>query len=553
MAVTCAWRSSPAAVGLSAGAVPRPVGTRPAALAAPAPWRRCLPRTDRRAVLAPPPSATSLKNPFSFLFTKSADEGEPARQEPPPPEPATGLYVKLQPQAINSEGELAYPLALVHALQAVKSVGVEGVLVPVAWGLAEGAAPGAYDFGVYKRLAAMLEDCGLKMQVSLKFCAVGGVGLPAWVVAEAESNPDLLFQDQYGNALWDCLTIGADDEQVLLGRTAAEAYRDFMAAFRDEFAGQLGSLITEVIVGMGPHGELRYPSYPQVNGMWHFPGVGEFQCYDAFLRDRLRGAAEAAGQPGWGESGPRSAGHYCNLPHETEFFAEEHGGWDTEQGAFFLQWYSSELLQHGDTMLSLARGVFGEGPAAPKLGFKLPVVHWWYRTKAHAAELTAGVYRTESVNGYRDLAELAAKHRAFLQVSCAEMSDSEQSDLAMSSPQGLISDIREAAAEKGVRLAVENCSTRFDESALQQMERNVLHSLEPPAQSMCFVAMDDDMFKAYHWGPFSSFIKSLSAAIAEQQPAQTPEPPADTSAEEADAAASSGQGSPFPWPLKKFF
>lgn len=59
--------------------------------------------------------------------------------------------------------------------------------------------------------------------------------------------------------------------------------------------------------------------------------------------------------------------------------------------------------------------------------------------------------------------------------------------------------------------------------------------------------------QAYHWGPFSSFIKSLSAAIAEQQPAQAPEPPADTSAKEADDAASSGQGSPFPWPLKKFF
>ena len=36
----------------------------------------------------------------------------------------------------------------------------------------------------------------------------------------------------------------------------------------------------EIQVGMGPAGELRYPAYPERNGMWQFPGIGEFQCYD---------------------------------------------------------------------------------------------------------------------------------------------------------------------------------------------------------------------------------------------------------------------------------
>ena len=36
----------------------------------------------------------------------------------------------------------------------------------------------------------------------------------------------------------------------------------------------------EIQVGMGPCGELRYPSYPESNGTWNFPGIGEFQCYD---------------------------------------------------------------------------------------------------------------------------------------------------------------------------------------------------------------------------------------------------------------------------------
>jgi len=35
---------------------------------------------------------------------------------------------------------------------------------------------------------------------------------------------------------------------------------------------------------MGPCGELRYPSYPETNGTWRFPGIGEFQCYDKVLK-----------------------------------------------------------------------------------------------------------------------------------------------------------------------------------------------------------------------------------------------------------------------------
>lgn len=35
-------------------------------------------------------------------------------------------------------------------------------------------------------------------------------------------------------------------------------------------------LIIDIEVGLGPAGELRYPSYPQNQG-WVFPGIGEFQ------------------------------------------------------------------------------------------------------------------------------------------------------------------------------------------------------------------------------------------------------------------------------------
>lgn len=60
-----------------------------------------------------------------------------------------------------------------------------------------------------------------------------------------------------------------------------------------------GKVITEITVGMGPAGELRYPSYPEGDGRWCFPGVGEFQCYDKYMLQKLKVAAIEIGTPEW--------------------------------------------------------------------------------------------------------------------------------------------------------------------------------------------------------------------------------------------------------------
>ena len=52
-------------------------------------------------------------------------------------------------------------------------------------------------------------------------------------------------------------------------------------------------------MGMGPAGELRYPSYPEGDGRWRFPGVGEFQCYDRFMLANLKESAALAKRPEW--------------------------------------------------------------------------------------------------------------------------------------------------------------------------------------------------------------------------------------------------------------
>lgn len=56
-----------------------------------------------------------------------------------------------------------------------------------------------------------------------------------------------------------------------------------MRSFREEFNEFIGDgVITGIGVGLGPDGELRYPSYPESSfypdgGGWAYPGIGEFQ------------------------------------------------------------------------------------------------------------------------------------------------------------------------------------------------------------------------------------------------------------------------------------
>lgn len=56
-----------------------------------------------------------------------------------------------------------------------------------------------------------------------------------------------------------------------------QVYFDFMRSFRTEFDDLFcEGLVTAVEIGLGPNGELKYPSFPERMG-WRYPGVGEFQ------------------------------------------------------------------------------------------------------------------------------------------------------------------------------------------------------------------------------------------------------------------------------------
>ncbi|KMT13718.1 hypothetical protein BVRB_4g081000 [Beta vulgaris subsp. vulgaris] len=96
--------------------------------------------------------------------------------------------------------------------------------------------------------------------------------------------------------------------------------RCFIFSFLDRFELLIGHVIEEISVGLGPSGELRYPSQPYAGGGWRFAGIGEFQCYDEYMMEDLRIAACLEGRPHRGGNGPQDAGCYNISPLGVSFF-----------------------------------------------------------------------------------------------------------------------------------------------------------------------------------------------------------------------------------------
>jgi len=160
--------------------------------------------------------------------------------------------------------------ALRLALQTFKKAGIEGVMVDVWWGIVERRAPKDYDFTAYKRLFRMVSDSGLKIQAVLSFHAAGSnvgdtckIPLPEWLLRVGEENPDIFYTDKQGFRNRECLSLGCDEVEIHKGRTPITMYKDFAAEFTSTFRSLIGTVITEVTVGMDPAGELRYPAYPE--------------------------------------------------------------------------------------------------------------------------------------------------------------------------------------------------------------------------------------------------------------------------------------------------
>ncbi|KAM0049469.1 putative beta-amylase [Helianthus debilis subsp. tardiflorus] len=429
------------------------------------------------------------------------------------------IYVMLQLDIITTDNILKDKAGLEKQLKQLQDAGVDGVMCDVWWGIVESKGPKEYDWSAYKTLFQLVQDCKLKMQVVMSFHQCGGnvgdvviIPIPQWVRDVGETNPDIFFTNRSGNHNTEYLTIGVDNQPLFGGRTAIELYSDFMKSFRENMADFLDvELFTDIEVGLGPAGELRYPSYPQNQG-WAFPGIGEFQCYDKYLKADFEEAAMNAGHPEWRL--PDDAGEYNDTPDVTGFFGSK--GYLSDKGKFFLTWYSSKLIIHGDQILDEAnKALLG---CKVKLACKISGIHWWYKDDTHAAELTAGYYNLNDRDGYRPIACMLSRHYGAFNFTCLEMKNSDQDAAAKSGPQQLVQQVFSAVKREEVIMAGENALERYDRDGYNQILLNVrpngVSKNGPPKlkmEALTFLRLGDDLLEKKNFRIFKAFVRKLHA------------------------------------------
>ncbi|VAH29300.1 unnamed protein product [Triticum turgidum subsp. durum] len=505
------------------------------------PWGSCRRRAASPALL--PPTATgrivvdsgrTLPSPLPLraVASQSAQTSRAPQPQPPPLDVDeekmlanyVPVFVMLPLEAITAENKVKDAEGLRLKLRRLREAGVDGVMADVWWGIVEGAGPGRYEWRAYRELFRLAQEEGLKLQVIMSFHACGGnvgdavnIPIPAWVRDVGEADPDVYYTSPGGARNQEYLTIGVDDRPLFHGRTAIQLYADFMESFRENMADLLEcGLIVDIEVGLGPAGELRYPSYPESQG-WAFPGIGQFQCYDKYLEEDFRAAATDAGHPEW--ELPDDAGEYNDAPDDTRFFTADGAGatYLTEKGRFFLTWYSSKLIEHGDRILDEANRVFLG--CTVKLAAKVSGIHWWYRHPSHAAELTAGYYNVDGRDGYRAIARMLARHDgAVLNFTCAEMRNSEQAEEAMSAPEELVQQVLSAGWREGTEVACENALPRYDRRAYNQMLKNARPNGVDlggvPARRLAavtYLRLTDQLLAGNKYRAFKTFVRKMHA------------------------------------------
>eukprot|EP01112_Ceratiomyxa_fruticulosa_P005377 TRINITY_DN15_c0_g1_i1.p1 TRINITY_DN15_c0_g1~~TRINITY_DN15_c0_g1_i1.p1 ORF type:complete len:463 (-),score=73.38 TRINITY_DN15_c0_g1_i1:209-1597(-) len=431
------------------------------------------------------------------------------------------IYVMLPLNIIQMNNTVCDPNGLYSSLSQLATQGkVDGIMVDVWWGAVE-QTPMQYNFSAYSTIFQFCVKLNLKVKATMSFHECGGnvgddcsISLPNWVKQVGQNNPDIYYTDQSGNRDQEYLSWGVDTQPLFNGRTAVQIYTDFMSAFKSTFSYYLGSTITEIQVGLGPAGEMRYPSYQLA--YWTFPGVGEFQCYDKYILADLANAARQAGQPQWGNGGPNNAGNYNSMPSQTAFFSTSgYNNYNTSYGDFFLSWYSQRLIDHGSRILSQASSIFHGFNGLDVTG-KVAGIHWQYKDPSHAAELTAGYYNTDGINAYNKIASMFAANGVGLDFTCLEMLDSEQCGYGDScvvngfcscAPQELVGQVELSAQQYNVQFSGENALPRYDNTAYSTIEYESDRYYF--INSFSYLRLSSTLLSGSNWSNFQNFVSNM--------------------------------------------
>mmetsp|Transcript_57540 Transcript_57540/g.136875 ORF Transcript_57540/g.136875 Transcript_57540/m.136875 type:complete len:475 (+) Transcript_57540:60-1484(+) len=423
---------------------------------------------------------------------RAAEETLHPLSKKPKVEPKVAVFVMMQLDWMSEDGTaLRHEAKLREQLKGLVKAGVKGVMADIWWGVCE-PAPGKYEFGAAKALCEMLASLDLKLQAVMSFHKCGGnvgdvvnIPIPEFALSVAKAQ-DRFYRSSTGVVAEDCLSLSADAERIFAGpdgrmRTALQCYRDYMKAFVDSMGSHIGTTVCELQVGMGPCGELRYPSYMISNG-WSYPGVGLLMASDSGMLRMLRSATGLTGPP---PGAPTDQNAMCD---SSPLFNGDAQQFADGPGRKFLEWYASALLAHGEAILREAAVALSGCTAdseALVLSVKISGLHWHCMHPSRATEACAGYNCCSSPKAdfYSDAAAMFAKmsasigRKVLFNFTCMEMNNHNGGmPEALSAPEDLIGQVRRACVRHGVPMAGEN-ALEFDlatgEWAFNQMGKQM--------------------------------------------------------------------------------
>ena len=408
------------------------------------------------------------------------------------------VFVMAPLDIINEEGKPSYIQTFTKWCQQLKEGGVDGVMIDVWWGLVEKTA-NKYEWEGYKQIFKVLKRADLKIIPVFSFHQCSGnigdtvdIPIPKFVF-ENEIKP--YFVDKFGQINNEYISFSYDSVKVG-ERTPLEMYRDFMNSFEDNFSKYLKqNIIVKIEVGLGPCGELRYPSY--LLSRWEYPASGSFQCYDEEFSTQFEKDAKEAGHPEWTSPPSDTGDSYNEYPGGPTFWRT---GYKSEYGKFFLNWYSQKLIEHGRNVLSIARQIFPN----TDLSGKVAGIHWQYLNETRCSEATAGYYNTNGHDGYSEIANMFKENNVDFCFTCLEMSG--QNKECASDPESLVNDVFKITQKYKLTFEGENAIESYDWLSYNQILKWVKKGLK----NFTFLRMTKKLMKERKiWTEFVTFTKQM--------------------------------------------
>ena len=364
--------------------------------------------------------------------------------------------------------------------------GVDGVVIDIIWGIIE-KETGKYDFSCYKQLIELCKKYQFKVTVCLAFHKCDGIKIPEHIYKNGFFCKDVngTFDDQYISPFFDMCVL--EDS-----RTPLQCYSQVMIAFRDEFASDILSGVIDIIqIGLGPDGELKYPS---CRNDWKLPGIGSLQCFDEIALDYLK----KAGIDIPGHLLEKGDDIYNKRPEDDEFWMNIQ---TDEKSLKFFDWYNEILCNHCDQILKESRKIFGENV---NISARIPLIHWYSAHKSHAAEALAGAFTYSDDSAYERFARSFAKFGVTLNVCGLEMGNDVR---ILSNPQEMIEKAWSEAENNEIGFIGENMDENYSANSLINLFEWSVKGLK----TFTFNRLSDEMMQTKNWVMFTELIRKLKA------------------------------------------